>query len=310
MGYLYANSGNTTLTFAGTLANNATATPLVYNGSARFKGFNLIGNPYPCEAYVDRSFYVLNEDGSDFIEGSNPIAPCSAILVQAQNAEDNSVTFSKTASNKKASVVAKLTTMGAKGDRVIDQARVCFDEADQLTKFTMGQGTARLYIPQGNHNYAVACANGQNETPLNFTAAKNGTYTLDFTVENMEADYLHLIDNMTGADVDLLATPNYTFEATTDDCEARFRLALSPTSEGADGDNEMFAYVNDGNIIITGVGDACDASLQVVDMTGRVIVSRQGDAMNRVSTSRMTPGVYVLRLINGEQVKTQKIVVR
>ena len=309
IGYLYANSGNlTTISFAGALANTATPTTLAYDGDATWAGFNLIGNPYPCNAYIDRSFYVLNNDGSDFTLGSNPIPPCSAILVQAQNSDDNSVTFSKEALDKKVSIVAKLTTMDAKGERVIDQARVCFDEADQLSKFTMGQGSAQLYIPQGNHNYAVACANGQNEMPLNFMVTKNGTYTIAFMVENMEADYLHLIDNMTGADVDLLATPSYTFEATTDDYEARFRLALSPTSEGADG-NETFAYINDGNIIIMGAGDACNTSLQVVDMTGRIIVSHSG-RIRCVPTAGMTAGVYVLRLINGEQVKTQKIVVR
>ena len=42
-------------------------------------------------------------------------------------------------------------------------------------------------------------------------------------------------------------------------------------------------------------------------MTGRVVVSR--DAARHVSTTGMTPGVYVLRLINGDDVKTQKIIV-
>ena len=81
----------------------------------------------------------------------------------------------------------------------------------------------------------------------------------------------------------------------------------------ADGDNEAFAFIDaSGNIIITGVGDACNASLQMVDVTGRVIVSGvivSGDAINRVSTAGMTPGVYVLRLINGENVRTQKMVI-
>ena len=142
--------------------------------------------------------------------------------------------------------------------------------------------------------------------PLNFLVAKNGTYTLSFELENLDLDYLHLIDNMTGADVDLMSTPSYSFEGKADDYESRFRLVFS-NYEDADDDNVHFAYYADGEIRI--VSDACNASLQVVDMTGRVVVSRQGDAMNRVSTSGMTPGVYVLRLVDGENVKTQKIVV-
>ena len=84
--------------------------------------------------------------------------------------------------------------------------------------------------------------------------------------------------------------------------------------EDANGDNgsltgsETFAFINNGNIIIPNA--SANAVLQVVDVMGRVVVSRKGDAMNRVSTSGMTAGVYVLRLIEGKDVKTQKIVVK
>ena len=33
------------------------------------------------------------------------------------------------------------------------------------------------------------------------------------------------------------------------------------------------------------------------------------DGVNRISTSEMAVGVYVLRLINGDTIKTQKIVI-
>lgn len=72
---------------------------------------------------------------------------------------------------------------------------------------------------------------------------------------------------------------------------------------GSDSDQGSFAFVSDGNIIVNGEG-----TLQMIDMTGRVIVL--GDAINRVCTSGMTSGVYVLRLINGNAVKTQKIVIK
>jgi hypothetical protein len=107
---------------------------------------------------------------------------------------------------------------------------------------------------------------------------------------------------MTGNDIDLLATPSYTFTAKTTDYETRFRLVFSNCGD-AIGDNEAFAFISNGNIIVNG-----DGVLQIIDVTGRVIV--QGDAINRVSTSGMTPGVYVLRLINGNDVRTQKLVVR
>ena len=120
--------------------------------------------------------------------------------------------------------------------------------------------------------------------------------------------YLHLIDNLTGNDIDLLdvarnvsTVPTYTFNAKTTDYASRFKLVF--VCEDAN-DNETFAFINNGNIIVNGEG-----TLQVIDMTGRVIVSRSGHT-RCVPTSGMTPGVYVLRLINGDDIKVQKIVVR
>jgi hypothetical protein len=122
---------------------------------------------------------------------------------------------------------------------------------------------------------------------------------------------------MTGADIDLLSAGDrgsspamtaggkgYTFEARTTDYASRFRLVFSICGD-ANGDNETFAFINNGNIIIT--EDMADATLQVIDMTGRIIVSRDG--VHTVSTGGMTPGVYVLRLIRGNDVRTQKIVI-
>ena len=40
--------------------------------------------------------------------------------------------------------------------------------------------------------------------PLNFEASENGEYTISIKAENAEFDYLHLIDNLTGTDIDLL----------------------------------------------------------------------------------------------------------
>ena len=124
---------------------------------------------------------------------------------------------------------------------------------------------------------------------------------ISFWLAALELDYLHLIDNLTGNDVDLLAMPSYTFEAKVSDYPSRFKLVFS-NDEYAVGDNATFAYVNNGNIVANQEG-----TLQIVDMTGRMIY--QGDAKHHVSTSEMASGVYVLRLVTADSIKTQKIVV-
>ena len=204
-----------------------------------------------------------------------------------------------------------------------DKAIISFNEGSQLGKFIFNENHAKLYIPQGGEDYAIAYSEGQGEMPLNFKAVTNGSYTLMVNPEGVEMDYLHLIDNMTGADVDLLAgnggdarhgdarpcVSTYTFTAKTTDYESRFKLVFSASAD-ANGDNEAFAFIDaSGNIIITdgpstGSGTC---TLQVIDVMGRVIFSR--DAARHVSTSGMAPGVYVLRLINGDDVRTQKIII-
>ena len=72
------------------------------------------------------------------------------------------------------------------------------------------------------------------------------------------------------------------------------------------GNNAMFADVYNGAIIM--LEDVAGATLQIIDAMGRVVYCR--DAKSWISTTKMTSGVYVLRLINGENVKTQKIIIK
>lgn len=114
---------------------------------------------------------------------------------------------------------------------------------------------------------------------------------------------LTLIDNLTGAHVDLLSTSAYTFEAKTTDYASRFRLVFSANDESDDG--APFAFVSNGNIIVNGTG-----TLQMFDILGKELVRKEFSTLNsQCSTLNYTPGVYVLRLINGNDVKTQKIII-
>ena len=64
-----------------------------------------------------------------------------------------------------------------------------------------------------------------------------------------------------------------------------------------------FAFVSGGQIIMNATGN-----LQIVDMTGRVVFADK--ISGNVSTVGMTPGVYVLRLADGNSVKVQKIIIK
>ena len=139
------------------------------------------------------------------------------------------------------------------------------------------------------------------EMPVNFKAENNGSYTLSVNSNNVEFAYLHLIDNVTGADIDLLQTPSYSFEAKTTDYASRFKLVF------ATGNNsETFAFFSNGSFVINNEGEAV---LQLIDITGRIVRCESIDGCANVSVN-VVPGIYMLRLVNGDSVKVQKVIVK
>jgi hypothetical protein len=325
-GYLYANSEDVTLVFTGTPYSGDGIVTLVKDNEAEFGSWNLVGNPFTETANIDKEdFYRMNEEGSEIeVAETNTIAPMEGIFVLAGE-DGETMMFIPEGSSKGhiqkpepeqvvLNLSRPLTGSGSGSTAVIDRAIVRFGEGRMLPKFQIRENSTKIYIPMDGTDYAVVNVGrdgvhtvstmaGVNELPVNFKANENGEYTITVNTEGVKLDYLHLIDNMTGADIDLLANPSYTFTAKTTDYESRFKLVFASVCEDADGDNETFAFISNGNIIVNGEG-----MLQVIDMTGRIIVSR--DAARHVSTNGMPAGVYVLRLINGDYVRTQKIVVR
>ena len=140
---------------------------------------------------------------------------------------------------------------------MVDNAIIRFGATNTLEKFYFNDRNAKLYIPQDDKDYAVVCSDKQGEIPVNFEAKEDGTYKISVKPENVELAYLHLIDNKTGADVDLLAhavpelvegqawdgastgSATYTFTAKTTDYASRFKLVFASVCEDADGDNEL-----------------------------------------------------------------------
>ena len=99
-GYLYANSDTVTLVFSGTPYSGNGEVALVYDATDDRKCWNLVGNPFPYAAYLDRPYYLLDANGTGIdpepIPATTPILPCTAVFVKAVAAGDTAV-FSVTA---------------------------------------------------------------------------------------------------------------------------------------------------------------------------------------------------------------------
>jgi len=306
-GYLYANSDNVTLNFIGAINpsnSNITVNNLGYTNGAQFAGWNLVGNPFMCNAYIGRSFYRLTPESEDLVPVDNgAIAPLEGVFVQATS-ENRSVTFSREVVQSKGSV---LNVNVIRKEANVDVARVRFGEGEGLEKFQLNPNHTKVYFPQNGKNYAVVNTGRVDELPFNFEAENDDTFTLNFTQEQVEFSYLHLIDNLTGANIDLLQQPEYTFESKVSDYPSRFKVVfVAKDAEGAIESSEAFAFNSNGDFVIVNEGQA---TLQVIDLQGRMISSETIEGCVS-KTLQVAPGVYVLRMINGENIRVQKVVVR
>ena len=303
-GYLYANKNNVSLNFTGTINDDDIMEIDLH------QGWNLVGNPFAAPAYIDRLYYKMNDEGSDIVAVENyqetAIPMCMGVLVRA-TASNQKVVFTRgfeTSTGNRGSLQLTLSqtvnTRGGAITRTTDNAIVSFKEGSRLAKYIFVEGNARIYFTQDNEDYAVIAADPYGEMPVNFKTRENGDYTIAVHPDNAEMNYLHLIDNLTGANIDLLVTPEYTFTARPTDYASRFRLVFSPLSNSS---HDEFAFISNGEIIVNGFG-----TLQVIDLLGHII--RTEDTDRRISTAGFLPGVYVLRLINGNEVKNQSIIIR
>ena len=307
-GYLYANGeeNGTTLQFSGTLIpsnNNMTISDLSHD-DATLNGFNLVGNPFTCNATVNTDYYVIDASNNSVVlaETGRLISPCEGIFVKASETNNYQVTFSKPT---RGNVVSNHIDFVISQDRsTLDRARVRFGKGTGMEKFSLSDNDSRLYIPQNGQDFAVAYASEQKEMPVNFKAMQDGIYTLTLEKESLELDYLHLVDNMTGSNIDLLTTPSYTFEATTRDYASRFRLLFTPENDASTGSaSENIGFMVNGKFQLT----EGEGVIQVIDASGRTLRSKNDS--KEIDLSGLSAGVYVLRLISANNVKTQKIVI-
>ena len=299
-GYLYANKNNVTLTFAGTMNMNASHTvALAYDDRANLPGWNLIGNPFTEAAYIDRPYYKMNDTGTDVLPVATyketPVAAYSGIMVHAKGS-DESVTFTKSGSKSSdnGGLQITLSKAGVRGDEAQDKVIVSFNKYAQLSKFIFNEDNAKMYIPMGGEDYAIAYSDRQSNMPLYFKTKEMGIYTMSF---EGAIDNIKIIDNLDGSVIDLNAEKSFTFVGTPSDRNDRFTIVFNTPA------TEDFAYQSGDGIVVNGEGE-----LQVFDIMGRMVAKYHVNGVETVNIPCQS-GVYVLRLL-GKETNTQKIVIK
>ena len=95
-----------------------------------------------------------------------------------------------------------------------------------LEKLSLNEQRTKIFAFKDQQEVSIVSCEG-NEQPISFKTTKEGSYTINVNTVNLRLNYLHLIDKLNGADVDLLANPTYTFKANPTDYVSRFCLVFS-----------------------------------------------------------------------------------
>ena len=255
-----------------------------------------MGNPYPQAATPGMVCYSLTPAGTWHAELANYNVPaCEAVLVKT-NGTGNEVSFTPSGAKNAPAAVSTLAFTVSNGE-FEDVAYAKFDGDEDLPKIGHLEPNApALSIPVDGRKYAIANLGSDCES-FEMTFNGIGDYTIS---ASGEATYLHLIDKVTGSDIDLLSQPTYSFRASLGDLSSRFLVKLAPNGENAN--NGTFAFWNGNSWTIEGEG-----TLEAYDVMGRRIFAREANADLRLPTSAFpSAGVYILRLGGN----SQKVVIK
>lgn len=314
-GYLY-RSTEANIEFAGDVNIDDATYSLTYTPAAgKLAGFHLIGNPYTHNIYkgdnaainsdyLTEGFYTLNVNGGweAGTDNTTVIAPGCAVLVQTTAAgAGKTLTITNTDHQGPQAKYANDQIMfTVENTEYTDNTYVLFKKGQGLNKIDHRNAEIpMLYVISEGENYAIAdMPDNTDVINLGFEAKTMGQYTISLKAEG-QYSYMHLVDKLTGNDIDMLVEDSYTFVGTPNDRNDRFVLRLNYNAAGIDTESDIFAYQSGNDIMVSGEGE-----LQVFDITGRKVMTTD---INGVETiNGMNRGVYIFRLNE----KTQKIVVR
>ena len=314
-GYLYRTENNAgSIAFNGTYNEGAIEYVLSYTDKGdNLSGLNLIGNPYNHviykgvafpNTYLADGYCVLDLDGTVHYKADGQVIPVAAgIFVQANEA--GTLVFTDTDASSKERTTDADIWFTVNDSEFSDEAHVQFGEGRGFGKMAhYNEDAPMIYVIQNDANYASANISESDDViELGFEAKKMGSFTLSIKA-NGSFSYMHLIDKMTGADVDMLNGNEYTFIGTSSDDASRFIVKLSENAGSVAAVDNGFAWQSGDDVIVSGNGE-----LQIFDLTGRMISNSLVNGVTTMSTSSVPAGVYIFRLI-GNDTKTQKVVVK
>lgn len=288
---------------------------LKYHGDdskAQIDNFYLLGNPFTFDMDWNKisatnlatGYAVITTDGNWSYATSGKIKAGDGFFVKV-TAEDPILNYNVHVSNTRSvnsdnenSFINIIASSKTGKDNVIINFANDGEGFDKLENFN--NSIAEIYVKENDRRYGILNYDENvEEVELYFNAHKMGEYTIN-AISNADYASVVLVDRLTGNETNLL-DKSYTFKAMTNDNHDRFVLKLSNEAV----ENDSFVYRSGDELIIKAEGN-----VQVLDIMGRVVYN--GTIVNdnhRIDVSAFNSAAYIIRVVNANEVKTQKVVI-
>ena len=193
---------------------------------------------------------------------------------------------------------------GCQDVTVVEFERPAWGGATKLRELRCGNGL--FYGYHDHEHYAALFAKaGATRVPLWFEAKEDDIFTIKWNTANADFSSLYLIDNLKGVEYDMLANDAYTFEGHKDDYYSRFYIVFNLTDVEEHHIEHSFAFFDGSQWVVTGEGE-----LDFIDLQGRILWHGElSGGQSRLNFPIVAKGMYMLRLVNSNETKVQKIIV-
>ena len=278
---------------------------VAFNADDRWENFYLLGNPFPynikwtnfTHSNIVNGFAVVDNDGSYVYDVNADIKVGDGIMIMTTGSNPT-VSVTKNSRNEVADHI-NVVASGADGD---DNFIVSLSgDSDGFKKLeNFNKDIAQIYVSEYGTHYGIVNRDADvEEVEFCFNASKMGRYTITVTPSG-EFSRISLYDRVEDVETDMLADNTYKFFAT-NSTDNRFVLRFSTKPADEEG---FFVYQSGDELVIDAEG-----MVQIVDVMGRVLYSGEQSGVRRVSVSGMENSACVVRNINNNEVRTQKIVI-
>ena len=332
-GYIISYEQNQTKTFSGTLNNtDVSFSNLTYTLTSNHKGWHLLGNPFASNlVWNDGNWNLNNVSGTAKIWHStnksytdisaNGIIPMAQGFMIHVTSATNSLTIpvaSKTSSSAnwlKASEVPQLALI----------ARPITNTSAQEFKLRIEPESSPGYDPYWDSQFlpgyapqlyalcdgeklstsAIPSIESSTEIALGFQKIAAQDYTLELA-ENTTGETVYLHDLKTGIHHNLTQNPIYTFQATENEPEHRFKLTFAQVGIAPSETTKPSVYIFNKILYLQNLKGL--ATLEVYSPTGQLLWKTE-TTNHEISLENLATGFYLLRVSTNHQQVKEKILI-